>query len=191
MFSAYFVGEEEFFELTADHRPLPYPLSTTRYGLFTAGNNRSDSLGMYWKRQIEGLEPGSRYWVRLTTLFASRVGTGCVGIGGAPGESVHVHAGAYTAEPLAVEHEGFYWMNYENPSIPDESDPPARMGHIGVPGSECSGSDFRMKQLDLDPGRVSVTADERGKAWLIVGTSSGFEGFTELYYVTINATLHR
>jgi len=36
---------------------------------------------------------------------------------------------------------------------------------------------------------VTVEADDAGRVWLIVGTDSGFEGLTALYYARISYTL--
>jgi len=36
---------------------------------------------------------------------------------------------------------------------------------------------------------VSVDADDEGRVWLIVGTDSGFEGLSVLYYARISYTL--
>lgn len=35
---------------------------------------------------------------------------------------------------------------------------------------------------------VQAEADDEGRIWLIVGTDSGFEGRTELYYTRYRAT---
>ena len=36
---------------------------------------------------------------------------------------------------------------------------------------------------------LSVSTDAEGRAWLIVGTDSGFEGLSALYYARISYTL--
>ena len=51
------------------------------------------------------------------------------------------------------------------------------------------GEEFRRKTLATMAGPVVVEADETGRAWLIVGTDSGFEGLTRLYYDRISFTL--
>ena len=56
--------------------------------------------------------------------------------------------------------------------------------HSGLEGREC-----RIKTLDGSGSLVSVEAGDEGRVWLIVGTVSGFEGLSTLYYARISCTL--
>lgn len=56
--------------------------------------------------------------------------------------------------------------------------------HSGLEGREC-----RIKPLDSSGSLVSVEAGDEGRVWLIVGTVSGFEGLSTLYYARISCTL--
>jgi hypothetical protein len=47
---------------------------------------------------------------------------------------------------------------------------------------------YKLKQLATS-GPVSVQSDSNGQRWLIVGTDSGFEPLTTIYYTAIKATL--
>ncbi len=78
--------------MVADRRPLPAPLQPSP-ALFLGGDNRSDDLFMFYKAHVGGLLPGASYFVRFEVEVATNVPMGCVGIGGAPGESVWVKAG--------------------------------------------------------------------------------------------------
>jgi hypothetical protein len=64
--------------------------SLTNEKLFISGVNRSDDLFMYWKGQIVGLSPGTSYRASIEVEFATNVPSGCVGVGGSPGESVWI-----------------------------------------------------------------------------------------------------
>ncbi len=78
-----------------------------------SGNNHSDDLWMYHKGHVAGLEPNRRYTVRFEVEIATSVASGCVGVGGAPGEDVTVKAGASTIEPGAVIIGGDWRMNID------------------------------------------------------------------------------
>jgi hypothetical protein len=55
---------------------------------------------------------------------------------------------------------------------------------------DCESSDFRyqLKELsNLELPEFEVTTDVNGDAWLILGTDSGFEGTTTIYYTEIEA----
>lgn len=112
-FADYPVGQDAFFELEADYRALPEPLTGSGRGLFITGSNRSDDLWMYYKGQIAGLSPDTRYRVQFDVEIATSVPNGCVGVGGAPGEGVTVKAGASDIEPDRIDSGGFWLMNVD------------------------------------------------------------------------------
>ncbi len=60
-------------------------------------------------------------------------------------------------------------------------------GLVGIGGSP--GEEYRIKTLDNSASPVKVTADGKGRLWLIVGTDSGFEGLSAFYYARIACTL--
>ncbi|MBC7807221.1 MAG: hypothetical protein H7145_13860 [Akkermansiaceae bacterium] len=153
-------------------------------------HNRSDDVFSFLKRQVGGLVPGARYQVTFSLTFASDAPENSVGIGGSPGSGVVVKAGTTAIEPDAVPQVGrpdFLRMNLD---IGDHSSGGTNakvMGTVGIPGEAFV---YTLKTLTTPPGReVSVTADGEGRIWLIVGTDSGFEGRTDLYYTEIAATL--
>ncbi|MDE2901129.1 MAG: hypothetical protein OXN15_08960 [Chloroflexota bacterium] len=174
-------------DLDSVHRALPDGLHQ-RGGILMQGHNRSDDLFMYLKRQVDGLLPNTEYDVSVSIDLATNVPAGLIGIGGSPGESVFVKAGASTVEPAASEDDNRHLrMNIDkgNQSLGGED-----MVVIGnVAHSEITGSEHRIKRLDNTGQPLSVESDDAGRVWLIVGTDSGFEGFTAIYYARISYTL--
>ena len=159
-------------------------------GYRIVSHNRSDNVFSFVKRQVGGLVPGAHYRATFTVSFASDAPEGSIGIGGSPGTAVVVKAGTTTTEPNAVpqiERPDFVRMNLD---IGDQSSGGASakvIGNVGIPGDEFV---YTLKTLSTPPGReVAVTADDAGNVWLFVGTDSGFEGRTDLYYTEIDATL--
>ena len=179
--------DERTFDLDADYRALPDGLHQIR-GMFMQGHNRSGDLFMYLKRQVDGLQPNTEYTVSVTVDIATNVQAGLIGIGGSPGESVFVKAGASTVEPTASEGDNRHLrMNIDKGN---QSQGGADMVVIGdVAHSEVTGNEHRLKFLDNAGQPLSVKADADGRAWLIVGTDSGFEGLTAVYYARIAYTL--
>ena len=102
----------DIYELTSDHRALPPPLAPEP-ALFISGVNRSDDLFMFFKGPVDGLSPGARYDVTVSVEIATDVPAGCVGVGGAPGESVWVKVGATAVEPVPVRHGTYLRMNID------------------------------------------------------------------------------
>ena len=61
------------------------------------------------------------------------------------------------------------------------------LGNIAHP--DVVDTEYRIKTLNNVERPFEVTTDEGGRLWLIVGTDSGFEGLTTLYYTRIDYTL--
>ena len=179
--------DRQLFELDSVYRALPDGLHQSS-GMFMQGHNRSADLFMYLKRQVDGLQPNTVYDVSVSLHLATNVQAGLVGIGGAPGESVFVKAGASTIEPTASEDDNRHLrMNIDKGN---QAQGGADMVVIGdVAHSEVTGSEHRLKTLDNAGQPLSVETDGNGRVWLIVGTDSGFEGLTAVYYARIAYTL--
>jgi hypothetical protein len=189
-FSDYPVGQERSFELDAAYRPLPPPLDAMGSALFISGNNHSDDLFMFYKGKIGGLEPGRDYRVSFTVEIATSVPKGCIGIGGSPGESVYVKGGASDVEPVAVNAGGYYQMNVDKG---EQSNGGANAVVLGdVANSQACGAGSPQWELKTvsGGGAVEVAADADGSLWLFVGTDSGFEGTTSIYYTNVRAILN-
>ncbi|MDE0516901.1 MAG: hypothetical protein OXH43_11245 [Acidimicrobiaceae bacterium] len=178
--------DQSIYELDGGHRALPDGLDGA--GMYVQGHNRSDDLFMSLKRRVDGLTPAASYTVSATIDLATDAALGLVGIGGAPGESVFVKAGASTAEPEAApDSTGHLRMNIDKGNQSRGGSQMAVLGTVGHP--DIVGDEYRLKTLDSMDSPIVVNADDSGNAWLIVGTDSGFEGLTRLYYDRISFTL--
>ena len=174
------------YELDSEHRALPDGLEGS--GIYIQGHNRSDDLFMFLKRQVEGLEPSATYTVSVSIDLASSIPLGMVGIGGSPGESVYVKAGASTVEPVGVTGSNNHWrMNIDKGNQSTGGSAMKVIGNVANP--DVVGDEYRIKTLASGAEFLSVETDSEGRAWLIVGTDSGFEGLTTLYYDQISFTL--
>ena len=179
--------DEDLYMLESDHRTLPEPLAGS--GLFIQGTNRSDDLFMFFKRQIEGLSPNTNYSIIFNVEFATEAETGSVGIGGSPGDSVYVKVGATAIEPdVVVDELNQLRMNIDKANQSQSGEDMIVIGNVGSDRIENPG-DWVLKELGNDVGTFSATSDAEGRIWLIVGTDSGFEGQTRLYYSNIEVEL--
>ena len=190
--------EMEGMMLEAEIRPLPSEIGINGTGYYVQGMNHSDDLFMFLKRRLgtdDGVVPGQEYRVMFTTVFASNAPSGALGIGGSPGESVYLKAGASMVEPeVYLDSEtGYYLMNVDKGSGNSGNGTAA-----SVIGDIANG--LSAEEIDLEnPPYVSlvrqheiqhtVTASPDGELWLLVGTDSGFEGLTGIYYQGIAVTL--
>ena len=175
--------DQSIYELGHGHRPLPDGLEGS--GIYVQGHNRSDDLFMFLKRRVGGLQPDAAYEVDVSVDLATSVSAGLVGIGGSPGESVFVKAGASDVEPATTEDSiGHLRMNIDKGNQSRGGGAMVVIGNVAHP--DVTGREYRIKTLNNDGRPLTVETDGEGRVWLIVGTDSGFEGLTTLYYDRIS-----
>ena len=184
---------DEFYELDGRHARLPQPLDTADGAVLLAGNNHSDDLFMFIKRRVSGLVPDTTYQLELRVEIATDAPKGCAGIGGSPGESVFVKGGASGIEPLRVMDDtagtATWIMNVDKGNQANGGTEAQVLGDFANSG-DCESSDFsyELKELsNLELPAFDVTTDHNGDAWLLLGTDSGFEGTTTIYFTEIEA----
>ena len=194
-FADFPVGQEALHDFQSGIRALPSELNTSGTGFLISGVNHPDDLFMFLKRKLgpaDGITPGKSYEVRFEITFASNAYVGGFGVGGAPGDSVYLKAGATRAEPKAnvIDPDGKLIMNV------DKGDQAIGGPAASVVSTIGNGTEFDPENetpyVSLNRKHVHtprVTADSNGELWLLVGTDSGFEATTALYYQNINATL--
>ena len=183
-FSDYPVGDSLAYGLSFRHDVLPDNLGA-RKGLMVSGTNYSDDLFMFIKKRVTGLIPSTEYQLGFQVKFASNAPTGLVGVGGSPGESVYLKAGASAIEPLKVIKNGYYEMNIDKGNQLSGGQNMVLVGNIA---SHSSSYDYSLVERN-NGASFTATSDANGELWLIVGTDSGFEGTTTLYYTEISVLL--
>ena len=182
-FANYTAGQEAFFELASGIRPLPAPLDQSRAGFYVSGTSKSAALFMFLKVQVSGLKPNTGYKASFHVEFATNAPSGCAGIGSSPGEGVRVMAGAPSIEPQPIlENSANYIMNI------DINKDAMVIGNVANGSTDCLNPVYQTKAID-STSAWSVRTDAEGKLWLLVGTGSGFEGTTSLYYQQFRAAL--
>lgn len=183
-FADYPVGSETYYELEFKRVPLPAPLNTGKYALMLSGNNHSDDLFMYLKRKITGLLPNTMYEVSFDVELASMYPTNENGIGGSPGEGVVIKAGATLIEPSRIiDVINHYRMNIDKGGQTTPGADADTIGHVGVTDTTTVYALINRNNIS-HPFQVMTDAD--GEVWIIIGTDSGHEGTTTLYYNHIN-----
>jgi hypothetical protein len=171
---------------TFDNRDLPAPFPPGQNAQYMSGVNPSDDLFMYMKRKVTGLVPFSTYHVLITVEFASIYPTNAIGVGGPPGEGVTMKAGVTLIEPDTI-------LQNESPNVimnidkGNQSIPGVDMDTIGHVGVEDTTTVYTLKTNDNLTHPFTFTTDASGEAWIIVGTDSGFEATTSLYFTMITA----
>jgi hypothetical protein len=181
----------------SEFRRLPPPLDT-RSGLLVAGTNRSDDLFMYIYRPVTGLVPGQRYRVNVEIAFATNVPPGCAGVGGSPGEGVAIKAGATAVQPVKRVENNRVLTSIDKGNQVTSGRDMILIGNFAGGGGTCTSGEYRVKTLSTASPQgpapappadaLLLTADAQGRLWIVIGTDSGFESRTEIYYLDGLAT---
>lgn len=186
-FADYPAGQETFYELSSGLATLPASLGTNRKGYKLSGNNHSDDLYMFVTKQVDGLEPNTRYDLRFKVTFGTNAQKNCIGVGGAPGESVWVKIGATKTEPKAVnDGAGNLLMNIDKGQQASGGSDAIVAGNFAN-DRECgdANTSYMKKSLTTDKGAYSTVTDAQGNLWILLSTDSGFESTTTIYFMEL------
>lgn len=189
-YSDYQIGQESSIDFRNGFQRLPINLDTIS-GIFLSSENRSDDVFMFIHRAVDGLTPGRRYRVDISIAIGTDAPPGCVGAGGAPGESVFLKAGASAVRPeKVVDASNFVGVNFDKGNQSTGGANAIVIGNFAqdTPGGACLNGPYLRKTLTTGGNGPLVTADSSGRLWLVIGTDSGFEGFTRIFYLEGNAT---
>ncbi len=185
-FADYPVGEETFYELsTKKDAKLPAPLDTLKKGFRVSGNNHSDDLFMFITKKMTGLKANQNYKGTFEVEFASNAPDGSVGVGGSPAESVYVGIGLTSVEPKKVANTTTksYEMNIKKMQQATSGQDMKVIGNI------ANGTTESKYKIIKRTGEFTGKTDASGNLWVIVGTDSGFEATTTLYYTGVKVNL--
>lgn len=176
-------------------RNLPAELGDgTGYYLKTA--NGSDDAFMFLKRKLTGANGVAfrqAYRLSYTVHLGSNLPSGCSGIGGAP-ESSYFKAGGATIEPMPTldAAQQYVGLNVDKGNQA-EGGPAASLvgadGNITNGNTQCGDAVPYVELVRTHTHPTPVIADDAGNLWLLVGTDSGYEGTTALYFLSIEVTL--
>ena len=206
-----YIGRDPFFRIEQGIKELPMDQYAGRLedlrsgnqveresftGFYLQGDNHTDDLAMYLKKQIgpeQGLEPNTTYIVNISVDFATNAGgDSAIGIGGSPSKAVWLKAGGSTIEPGMTPEGILGRMNIDIGAQSNHGEAAAIISDME--SHNRAGDKFVLKSastssLHSESEPREIRTDDNGQLWLFVGTDSGFEGLTQLYIKSIEATL--
>jgi hypothetical protein len=167
------------FELEATYSDAPIGDSKT---FKLSGKNLSADLFMFLYRKMDQLEPNQTYFAQIDVdLFSA---AGLVGIGGPPGESVLLKAGVLEFKPSVYAEAGYEYLNVDKGSPSEEGREMVNLGNIAHDGPADTYQLIKRSHSKI----IQFKSNADGEAWLIIGSDSGFEGQTTLYYDQVTIT---
>jgi hypothetical protein len=175
--------EDNDWDFVFERTNMPMPLNTDEFGVKVAGTNLSDDLFIFMKQKVSGLQPNTTYKLIFTIELASDTPTGQMGVGGPP-DAVWVKAGATITEPDTIYDPvlNIYRMNID---IGDQINSGADMINIGSIGVNDDTTEFTLISRSNASSPFTVRTNDAGEVWVIIGTDSGFESRTTVYYYKI------
>ncbi|MBV8707920.1 MAG: hypothetical protein JO185_10855 [Acidobacteriaceae bacterium] len=183
------------FEFLAEVRTLPAYVEVPRpfrQAYYLQSHNRSDDVFMFLKKVLtheDGIVENTAYRLSFDIWLASNAGD-CPGAGGDAGTSVYLKAGGSTQEPVPLlMPNGYLSVTIDKGN---QSEGGREMGVVGniSNGGSCEEPRYvllRKSYQHPDPIRSSASGD----LWIAVGTDSGYEGLTGLYYYQVRVRLRR
>lgn len=178
--------DSTMFEFNSRLAALPAPLDTTKKAIRMQSHNRSDDMFMYIKKKVSGLDPNRTYKVTYEIDLGTNYPNGSVGIGGSPAESVYLKAGASPNEPVKKLVNGFYEVTIDKGQ---QATGGTEMPLLGNVSNGLDSTAYKLVKRSNAETPVTVKPNANGDIWLCVGTDSGFEGLTVLYYDRIKVTI--
>jgi len=192
-FTDYTVGMETGIGFQSGWAPIPPPL-TTAGGFKLSGNNSSDDLWMFASRGLtsasHGIVANALYDVTMTVWVASNAPTGCIGTGGAPGESVWLKGNVVATQPRKVISGGEALFNLDKGNQAEIGPQALSFGDLAN-GDPCEDPP-RYKLLVRTATRPTpVRATSAGNLWIYLGSDSGFESRSTYFIDQVRVTLTR
>ena len=184
-YADYPAGQEQRFKLRHASRPLPEESGQLKPSLMLSSHNYSDDLFMYLYRKIENLQPNTTYSIFFNVELASNTPRHSLGIGGSPGASVHLKAGALSYLPKRrkemIGGQAYWQVNFDKGNQAQGGKDMAVLGHVGT-----NRNDFTYTLIERNSKEpVAATTNEEGELWILLGTESGFEGETTLFFTQV------
>lgn len=151
------------------------------------GNNHSDDMFMGFYREVNGLEANTEYLLKLRFDVGTNVPKEMMGIGGSPGSSVMVKAGFISEEPQLVM-DDLNHIRFENVDKANQSQSGKDLKVVSNMEKESDdySEAFEYKTIAY---YFRATTDEKGAVTLLIGTDSGFEGISVVYYSQVKLTV--
>ncbi len=169
--------------------PIPYEF---RKGIMFRWDNYSDDIKGFIKKKITGLNINSQFIIDFRVDVLTSIPEGCLGIGGAPGESVRVKASLLTEEPKKYIDlsSSSYLMDIDDGQSGGAD--VVLLGHIALPiactEDALNNPTWEIKSLSNDINFL-MTTDSNGEAWVYVSIDSGFEGISTFYLAEVELNI--
>jgi hypothetical protein len=191
-------ADKDLHHFVAEPAALPQEISKNKQGYLLSGDNRTDDLFMFLSKTLtsaNGITTGQRYLTAFDIEFASNALTGGFGVGGSAGDSVYLKAGASATDvpSTALDEEGLYRLNLDHGQQASGGRDASLVGTIanGLTPDDVTDPDnapYRtVHQIHVHPTILQTQPSQQ--VHLLIGTDSGFEATTSIYFMRVTVHL--
>jgi hypothetical protein len=166
-FADYNVGDSVLWHLSYKRDTMPQ-IRPSQYGIIMKGDNFSDDLFFFLKKNITGLSPSVAYKISFSIDVVTNMPPDGIG-----GGDLMLKAGATIIEPKKIVSSGMYRMNIDKSNQYQPGPDMDTLGHVNhlVQGDRS----YHLRTFNNAKHLFQRTADANGDLWLVVGAESAFE----------------
>jgi hypothetical protein len=162
--------------------PLPETLKSELHGLKLEGTNSGDSIFLFIKKKVTGLDPAKTYKVAYQIDLATHFPDTLAGAG----RIIYLKAGASGTEPKSIAGPDISTVSIQNGALA-KSGPQMRL--LGNVANRLDSTYYRPIIRKNANVAVPVTPDVNGDIWLCVGINTTFKGNMALFFDRIYAAV--
>lgn len=162
---------------------LPASIDSLKFSLRMEATNTGDSIFLFIKKKIVGLNPEKTYNVS----FDINIGTNYPNLDGATGTKISLKAGASPNEPVKILNGGYYNLSIKKGLWNVDG---SEMAILGDVTNGIGRAVYQLVNRNSSSKNISVKPDANGVIWVCVGEDTRYnEGKTVIYYDNIKVVL--
>lgn len=161
---------------------LVSPLDTTHYGFKVAGRNDEDSLFLYAKKKVSGLNSSKTYLVYFSIDLASS----SPDIANSAGRLGNLKVGASVDEPKALASAGYNDITIKKGLWNVDGKEMVILGNLS---NTATTAGYKLIGYNNNAKPVTIKPNAQGEIWLCVGADTRFKGTTTVFFDRIKVTI--
>lgn len=183
-YALYKDANKDSVKFVSGRNKLESPLDTTHYGFKVQGRNDEDSLFLYAKKKVSGLNSSKTYLLYFSVDLASSYPDTANGAG----RLGNLKVGASANEPKEVRDTV---TKYNRATIGkglwnvDGNE----MGILGNLSNTATTSGYKLIGYNNNAKPVAIKPNAQGEIWLCVGADTRFKGTTTVFFDRIKVTI--
>lgn len=161
---------------------LPAAIDSLKSSLRMEATNLGDSIFLFIKKKIVGLNPEKTYNVS----FDINIATNYPELDGATGTKINLKAGASATEPVKILNAGYYNLSIKKGLWNVDG---SEMVILGDVTNGIGRAAYQLVNRNSSSKNIFVKPDANGTIWVCVGEDSSYSGKTILYIDNIKVVL--